>query len=128
MFGRVRGNNSQASQQAAQPAQGNGTQNQNQATNPAAAAGAAAQEAASEKEGKGRRALGAAGLLAAGVVVAGIAVPAVVGSKTKKAGKERIVNPIATAVGEWVMDGTSPLQRRLPAVGAKPAQGREFDL
>lgn len=125
MFKRIRGN-SGASQPTAPSAQGN--QGANQGTNPVAAAGAAAQEAASEKEGKGRRALGAAGLFAAGVVVAGIAVPTVVASKTKKAGVARVVNPLATAVGEWVMDGTTPLQRRLPAIGAKPAQGQEFDL
>jgi hypothetical protein len=121
MFNRIRGN-SGASQPTAPSAQGN------QGVNLAATAGATAQEAASEKEGKGRVALGAAGLLAAGVVVAGVAVPAVAACKTKKAGITRVVNPLATAVGEWVMDGTTPLQRRLPAIGAKPAQGQEFDL
>ena len=92
------------------------------------AAGAVA-EAGSEKVSKFRRAMGVGGLLVATGVITGIGVPALIAHKTKKAAQDRFVAPVANAVGEWFMNGTTPNQRRMPAIGAKPSkQGYEFDV
>lgn len=94
-------------------------------------AGATAKEEVSSKAGKANVALGAAGLFTVGLTIAGMAVPAMIANKAKNTAVKKIANPIATAVGDWVMDGTSNLSRKMPAVGGrsrKKSNANEYGL
>ena len=130
MFNRIRG----AAAAAAQGAQATGAATQagqGVAGVVAGQAGQSVQEAASHKAGKANVALGAAGLLIAGTAIAGIAIPTVIANKTKNYGVRAVSNPIAGAVGAFIMDGTSSLQRSIPAVGVDPTKNKNeygFDL
>lgn len=126
LFNRIRGNASQNTQTQQQQGQG-----QNSANMVVNQAGQTVQEEVSSKSGKAHVALGAAGLFAAGLAIAGIAIPTYVANRSKKSAEARITKPIAASVGAWIMDGTSPLQRQMPAIGSKPsdksAYGFDFD-